>query len=298
MWNDIAGLLDVSPKVLRVLDTQINDYTYTTPEQHAAVDLYLAPSAPLARRLKPMAEEQGGTAPWAVAPNGCNPEAYNLSAKVPGRCIYASSPDRGLHVALEQWRTIRAAVPHATLRIFYHSMAEWFGNIERNSRSHVWNEREHARRATIVRDLLPELESEGVTFVGGVSREQMAREYSEAECLAFPVDTISYTEGFAVAILEGLAAGAVPCISSCDAIGEIYAGVCPMVDVADDCSRFTEDFPLKSTEWARNVAKVLVDKDVREEWQALGCGFAERHAWPVLGEKLEAILVEAKERKQ
>lgn len=287
-WNDIAPLGDVAPSVLRVLDLQVNDFTYTRPQQHEAVDLYVAPSAPLARRLETMTP---APKPWRVVPNGCDPGAYTEGVKVPGRCIYASSADRGLHVVLEQWPRIRSAVPHAELRVFYHSLKLWFSQIPLTEKSAEWNQREQGRRAKIVRDLLPKLEGQGVQVVGSVSRRQMAREYSEAEVLAFPVDTVSFTEGFAVAILEGCASGAVPVITDCDAIGEIYAGACPMVAVRDRCDRFLDKERART--WSDTVIDVL--RGEREPWESRGRAFAERHAWPVLGQHLEAVLTEALE---
>lgn len=291
-WNDIRGLRDVDPRVLRVLDTQINDYGYTTPEDHAAVDLYLAPSAPLARRLEPMARQQGATGAWRVAPNGCDPTVYDVGAKVPGRCIYASSPDRGLHVVLECWARIRREVPHAELRIFYHSLDKWFGEIAQNERDPQWTSREHARRATIARALI---DQPGVEVVGSVSRRRMAREYSEAMVVTGPTTTISFTEGFGVAVLEGCASGAVPCISTVDAFGEIYDGACPLVEVEPQCRCM--DAPGKAEEWARNVVAMLTPGAVRDLWAARGRAFAERHAWPVLAEQLENHLIEGIVRK-
>jgi glycosyltransferase involved in cell wall biosynthesis len=293
-WNDIAGLSDVSPEVLRVLDTQINDFGYTTAKQHEAVDLYLAPSAVLAGRL---ALETSPNAVWRVAPNGCDPSAYDLDAKIPGRCIYASSPDRGLHIVLEQWPRIRGAVPHATLRVFYHSLEVWFRQIAQNETSPRWNEREHARRAVIVRNLLPKLEAHGVEVVGSVSRRQMAAEYSAAQCLAFPCDTISFTEGFGVAALEGCASGAIPCLTTCDAFGDIYDGAAPMIHVRDGCHRFL-DAPELAHAWADNVVRTLTSEAFREDWVAKGRRFAEKHAWPVLAAKLEGLLTEAREWKR
>ena len=299
-WCDIAGLADVNPNVLRVVDCQCNNFEYTRRDEHDAIDLYLAPSAPLARRLA--ADPLVGRAPWQVAPNGCNPADYDLSAKVPGRCIFASSSDRGLHVALEQWERIRSAVPDATLKIFYHSLQKWIEQIPENARQTHWSNQEHVRRATICRDLLPKLAPLGVTYCGSKSRRELAREYSAAVCLTGPTDTVSrgsdgYTEGFGVAVLEGCAAGAVPCISSVDAFGEIYAGVCPMVQVPPTCLRFAGPDNALAKEWSDNVIRVLTNEAYRQEWTAKGLAFARQHAWPVLAERLEQILVEAKARK-
>ena len=154
-------------------------------------------------------------------------------------------------------------------------------------------DREQGRRALIIKNALPRLEAQGVTYVGGVSRQELARELCEAEVMAYPCDTVRTfpdgwgSEGFGVAVLEGCAAGAVPVITNCDAFGQVYGGVCPMVEQGEGWI----------DRWADKMIDVMLDKDVLEGWRGVGREFAARHAWPVLGEKLEKILVEAKGKK-
>ena len=82
-------------------------------------------------------------------------------------------------------------------------------------------------------------------------------------------------------------AGAVPVITDCDAFGEVYGGVCPMVRQGEGWT----------DRWADGLIAVLRDDELREGWRAKGREMAARHAWPVLGERLETVLREAKEKK-
>jgi glycosyltransferase involved in cell wall biosynthesis len=280
-WCDPDPLEAVAASCVRIVDCQLNNFDTARTKHSEFVDVYAAPSASLARRLAKMAPGR-----WEVLPNGCDPDAYDLGAKVPGLCIYTSSPDRGLHVALTMWPTIRAAVPNATLKIYYHSMQHLFDCIETDRAIPYWTNQEQARRATIIRDLI---DQPGVEHVGSVSRVEMANAYSEAMVLAYPADTIKYTEGFGVAVLEGLASGAVPVISSVDCFGEVYGGACPMVEPTAWENRH---------EWAEMVIRALTDEPWRQAWVDRGRETAAVHAWPVLGERLERMILEAKARKR
>ena len=291
-WNDVAGLCDVPPGVLRVVDMQVNDWSFVrTRAEFEAVDLMIAPSQALIDHLFGLYRPPGWQA--AVVPNGCDPTVYRSGTRVPGRCVYASSPDRGLHVVLQKWTKIRAAVPGATLRIFYHALPAWVARCDFLLERGHGSDREQGRRGKIIRDALPRLASQGVEYVGGVSRRQLAAELCEAEVMAYPCDTVRTfpdgwgSEGFGVAVLEGCAAGAVPVITDCDAFGEVYGGVCPMVKQGEGWT----------DRWADTLIEVLRQDGERERLRGVGREFAARHAWPVLGERLETVLREAKERK-
>lgn len=283
-WNDVAALGAVSPKVARIVDMQLNNFEYVRDaREYDAVDAFVSASRSLGDRLRHMGPPS--RIPWFTVYNGCDRGAYDLVPKVPGRCIYASSPDRGLHIALAEWPRVRAAAPHAELRIFYHSMTHWFEMIDWMLGSGSAVDEERGRRAVFVRD---HLEQPGVVHIGSSSRAQMAREYSEAQVLAYPCDPVAYTEGYAVAIIEGCASGAVPVISRADALPEIYEGACPMVDAP--CGAHAR-------EWGDLVIKMLTDEGERLRWEALGRERARKFDYRVLAGVLEGIVTQVKARK-
>jgi glycosyltransferase involved in cell wall biosynthesis len=289
VWNDVAGLDLVPPTIPRILDMQVNDVAYASKEALGRVDLFVAPSQSLIDHLRRCYDRPGAC--WEVLPNGCDPDAYDLSVKIPGRCIHASSTDRGLHILLQRWPRIRAAVPHASLRIFYHTLPQFLAVLDEPPNTPEL--REKHRRAHIIKDALPKLESQDVVYVGGVSRRRMATEYSLAECLTYPCDTMrGYpdgwgSEGFGVAVLEGCASGAVPVTSDCDAFGEVYTGACPVVKQGEGWV----------DTWERGVIELLTDASARDGWVEKGRGFAALHAWPVLAARLETVVAGAMARK-
>jgi len=282
-WNDFASLREVSPSCARICNMQLNNFDYARPGDFDFVDQFVAPSNSLIANLKPLGPSH---VPWRVLYNGCNPQDFSRISKVPGKCIYASSPDRGLHLLLQQWGKIRAAVPYARLKVFYHSLPHYFDRIDYllNSTTHP-SDKEHGRRASIIRDLI---KSDGVEYVGSVSRARMAQEYSEAKLLTYPCDPTSYTEGYAVAIMEGCASGAVPVISDVDALTEIYGGVCPMVE-----SPAHEHIE----KWTNLTIEMLVNEDKYSHYQKLGWAHSEKFSYSVLVKDLERIITDVRATK-
>ena len=123
-WNEPDALRGVSPKAVRLVNQQLNDFRYCQSGFDDFVDLYTSPSQ---SHMDFIRTQTPSPHKWSVLPNGCDPSQYG-SSKVPGRVIYASSPDRGLHLLLQAWPAIKKAVPHAHLRVFY-NMDSWLSTF-------------------------------------------------------------------------------------------------------------------------------------------------------------------------
>jgi glycosyltransferase involved in cell wall biosynthesis/predicted protein tyrosine phosphatase len=279
-WSMPDYLRMAPPGVLRMNNQQLNDFTYCAWDYDKFVDVYTSPSQ---AHLEQMSRLTGSREKWVVLHNGVFPDDYRFDRKVPGRVIYASSPDRGLHWVLQEWPKIRRAVPHAHLRVFYFSLKRWAGhfhNEENNKNRHI---REHARRGAYVLRALDQLKPAGVEMIGGVSRRGIAQEYSEAQVLAYPTDTTSWTEGFSVATLEGCASQALPVICTVDALEQIYGRVLPHVKP-----------PMRehASQWSDMVIRALTDEPWRKQQAEKASAFAQDFAWPALAEQLEQIILQ------
>lgn len=285
VWNEPDILRLVRPDVVRLVNQQLNDWTYCQPGFADHVDIFTSPSAHHMQYVRDLST--GPDKRWWVLPNGCDPDAYSPMSKVPGSVLWASSPDRGLHLLLQAWPEIKRRVPHATLHCYYNFPKGQIESYEEGAtvQGHVVTPDilELARRARYVRYALPRLAHLGVRHMGSVSRNQMALAMSEAAVLAYPCDTIRYTEGFSVTTMEACAAGMIPIISDVDALGEIYGGAVAMVPapVSKRMDQFVEYVVRALTDSASGGAQHAA----RE--------LASRHAWPVLAERLEKILEEA-----
>lgn len=234
---------------VRVAECWLNDFTFCSPGFEEHVDLFLSPSDghleqvltnPAWRQSAVTAKTPEGAGryladpkQWRVLPLGCDPERYPLdSVKVPGRVVYCSSPDRGLHWVLQEWPAIKRAVPHAELHIFYRLRA-WIDGFQDIKYSPPIEKLR--QRAVYIEEALRRMRDPrwGIHVHDSVSREQIEREMCVAEVLAYPCDTTSWSEGFSATILEACAAQACPVLTDCDAIRGIYGDAVPFADRGD-----------------------------------------------------------------
>jgi len=311
--NEMELLRDCKAK-LRVCEHFLNSFDYAKLgfEQH--VDLWLSPSQGHLDMILGMSHEveiapgkvggyfKADPTNWTVIPLGCDPERYDLTeecpicedleygqtcsckgtgrrplSKAPGRVVYCSSPDRGLHWLLQEWPAIKRAVPHATLKIFYR-LQPWidgFADVAYTPPIEMLRSRAVYIQECLLRMSGPEW---GITVCDSVSREQIEREMCEAEVLAYPCDTVRWSEGFSCTILEGCAARACPVITDCDALGGIYVGsasVCDRHDIAG---------------WRDSVIEHLSNEVQRGKTNFCARAFAERHTWRLHAERLVAAI--------
>lgn len=269
-WNDIDALkFATSPNTLKVLNLQINDVDHGEPGFDRFVDVYTSPSH---SHRSVMSKKTPDPSKWEVVPNGCDSSVYaEWILPVPGRVIYASSPDRGLHWLLKAWPKIAAAVPHAHLKIFY-ELQRWVNDLVDappiNRDIEVLS-----TRARYIRESLRRLKDHRIELVGSVSRNAIARQFMEAEVLAYPCDTINYTEGFSVTLMEACASRTVPVTTDIDALGEIYGWHVPIVasPVGDRLDEFADLVirALQDEDYRSGVLKKTADLAARYDWHAL-----------------------------
>jgi glycosyltransferase involved in cell wall biosynthesis len=257
---------------------------------------------------------------WCVVPLGCDPERYqpycpnptcgggkpyvradrrdtgqlscdacglymvNGRGKVPGRVVYCSSPDRGLHWLLQEWPHIKRAVPHAHLRIFYR-LQKWIDDLKRaqqpdgsifESVKPLW------QRAVYIEEALRRMSDPkwGIEVRDSVSRATIEREMAEAEVLAYSCQTTAWSEGFSVTTLEACAGRACPVITDCDALGEVYADAAAILPVGN------------WEEWRATVIRALTDSAFRDTQNERAHAFALRHTWRNTAEQLMARITE------
>ena len=233
-FNEPELLRDCKAK-LRACQLWLNSFEYNKLGFDEHIDLWFSPSEAHRQMVlgQPHAVEVIHSGPrgyyrakpeqWVTIPLGCDPQNYPETPKVSGRVIYASSPDRGLHLLLQEWPAIKRAVPHATLRIFYRLQA-WINGFDNIGYSPAIEELRS--RALYINEALRRMSGPdwGIEVCDSVSRARIEREMCEAEVLAYPCDTTRWSEGFSCAILEACAARACPVIFDTDALGEIYGG--------------------------------------------------------------------------
>lgn len=226
--NEPDAFRGVNDKPIRICWQFLNDFTYCQPGFDDFVDRWLAVCERHMRHLLRFAPKPEK---WEILPLGCDESWYQKSPKVPGRMIYCSSADRGLHWALQIYPKIKKAVPEASLKIFYHFQDGPILKVEPNSTTDHPHVTEMSNRLRYCKHAISKLKHLGVEHVGSVSVNTLQQEMSDASLLLFPVDTVAFTEGFSLSIMQSHASGAIPAISSTDCLGSVYKNSgCIMVD--------------------------------------------------------------------
>lgn len=283
-WNEPDMLRDVAPGIFRLVNQQLNDFAYCIPGWEEFVDITTSPSA---HHLEFLKKQAPSVRAWDVLPNGCNPEMYEEGHRVPGRVIWASSADRGLHRLLEAWPRIKARVPNASLRCFYNFQPADFDEYEVIGPNVHPDLLEIAQRKRYIQYAAARLSDPkwDVEHVGSVGRGRMRMEFEHAVVLGYAADTIRYTEGFSVTSMEACASGCLPVLTDIDSLGHIYGEAAPMVRL--EGKTFGGEH---LDEFVELVVRGLTDEAWRAENVAKARELAARHAWPVLAEQLEGIL--------
>lgn len=132
-------------------------------------------------------------------------------SNAPTRCIYASSPDRGLERVLDAWPMIKKAVPEAELSIFYGFTPAFEKLCQEQPEKLKWKE-----------TMLQKMKQSGVTFHGMVSQERLGKEFAEHGIWVYPT---CFGEISCITAMKAQANGAIPVVSRYSAINEtVIAG--------------------------------------------------------------------------
>ena len=279
--NEPDRLREFPNAKLRICMFWLNGFSFCKEGYDDHVDQYLSPSE--AHRQKAIGD-WGAVSPakWQVNYLGCEPPGaiHGLGevTRHAGRAVYCSSPDRGLHRVLEAWPAIKRAVPHATLKVFYR-LAPWLRQFD-TTPYYPPIERNRAR-ALYIEEALARLSGPewGVEVVDSVSHDEVLREMAQAEVLLHPCETLSWSEGFSCTVIDACSMGAVPVITDCDALGEVYADLDP-VKVGD------------WTGWRSRVVDALTDPAELVHYQEKARAIAERLTWAAHVGRLDALIRE------
>ncbi len=141
-------------------------------------------------------------------PNGIELDRFSADvARVPFRCVYASSPDRGLDRLLQMWPDVVAQEPTAELHVAY-----GWDTIDKYIA--MGNSYLAALKAEITRLLE---RTPNVVWRGRLPQNELARLYQSAYCWTYPT---SFLEVSCISAMEAMAGGAVPVTSAAGALPE------------------------------------------------------------------------------
>ena len=275
-WLTADFLRDLGSKTLRVLSIQINDWMLSTHGFENFVDVYVSVSQ--AHRDHLWKEDGHPTSMERVEilPNGVDVDRFlAVRPRKKRRCVYLSSPDRGLHWVLAMWAEIHLAYPDAELHIFY-EIQKWLDSaILLNS--------EIGQRAKFIVRRLNELKGHGVFVHGAVAPHVLAEELLQADGMLYPCDPVRFTEGVGVAVLEACAAGVVPVITDADALGEIYGESGALVVPRGETRKWTDSYIETVLQAFQHPESI---DNAREQVRA----FAQQYQWDVVARQWEEMI--------
>ncbi len=190
--------------------------------------------------------------------------------KVPYRCVYASSPDRGLARLLSLWPAILKTEPAAELHVAYGW--ETMDKMIASGRGDL---------AHFKADMTKRIESsEGVVWRGRLGQQDLANLYSEAWLWLYPTD---FLEVSCISAMEAMAGGAVPITTKCGALTETV-GSAGLLVPAPTTSRGYQDTYLHV------VRGMLLDANQRLMYSEMGRGRAKTLTWEASFQKWLSVL--------
>lgn len=148
---------------------------------------------------------------FMISSNGINPDHFRtpeneFPKKVEGKCIYASSPDRGLDIVLDAWPRIRLANPKATLHVYYGFTPNY----------DIVNANDLGRRK-FKEMILEGLKQPGIFYYGMVGHKKLAESFLTSQFWLYPC---YFEEISCITAMKAQAAGAMPITSTVGALKE------------------------------------------------------------------------------
>lgn len=177
-------------------------------------------------------------------PNGIDLSRFqNLPEKVPYRCVYASSPDRGLDRLLHIWPQILATEPQAELHIAY-----GWDTIDKM----ILNGRDDL---AAFKDAMVQMiaSTPRVVYRGRLPQDELAKLYGESVAWLYPTQ---FLEVSCISAMEAMAGGAIPVVTAAGALPETIGDAGFLVPGPTTSRGFQDTFPTAAL-------GVLLEKNVR-----------------------------------
>lgn len=142
--------------------------------------------------------------------NGVDPLDVSDVERSPHRIMWASSPDRGLDVILEDWSRVKEAWPDAKLTVAYGTK-----NLDVLAETRPQLAAFKSRLTALLREHAGDIED-----LGRVDWRTLRREWAKASVFLYGEPSNHFRETFCLSILEAQAAGCIPIVHGGGALRE------------------------------------------------------------------------------
>lgn len=169
-----------------------------------------------------------------TVPNGISLERFQVDFQAPEhpRCVYTSSPDRGLHHMMRLWPTLnRQLFGGAGEFVVGYGARRWMNSNVR------WS---HNLQADVVAQLEEGFKQTGVTDAGLLGQDELAKLQLGATLMTYSCDTMQPTETGCITVCEGFAARLPVVTTACDCLESEYRDVTEMIDLPFDDQAFID----------------------------------------------------------
>lgn len=176
---------------------------------------------------------------------------------IKGKCIYASTPFRGLDILLSVWPKIKKKVPHATLHLF--------------TGMSIYNQEEYPETQKIL-EIAKKMQKFDVFLIGPVTKDRLAEEMLSSELLLYPN---TYLETYCITIAENLYANRKVLTSNMGALSDFKnKGMINYIDGDPYSDEYMNEFidmaiSILTDDSKYPIPKVNIPtwKDVAKQWQ-------------------------------
>jgi len=184
------------------------------------------------------------------------------------KCIYSSSPDRGLENLLYLFPFIKEKVPEVELEIFY-----GFDNLLKIPDKVKWAEA-----------LLEKIEeTDGVTYHGRVNKIELSKAFAESSILLYPT---WFEETFYITGVEAMASGCVVLSSNYWGLKDTIGNAGILIDINDRNEAVSKEYRQKFVDEA---IKLLKDDEYFNEFQLKGYEKAKQYSWKNAAKGIEKL---------
>jgi glycosyltransferase involved in cell wall biosynthesis len=271
-WFDVLGNFPNAKKVIWVQDIFAPDYSGLNVYENsdAIVCSSLWHQEYLAQRLQlPVSRVH-------VIPLSIRKELFadKHIARIPGKVIYSSSPDRGLYLLKDMWEDIVKAVPNINLTVAY----GW--DTQKNaSKDEHWQEKTQKDIATIEEFVK---KHNNITLTGRITKEQLAKEMLSSNLYLYPHN---FWETFCITALETQAAG-IPMITT--GIGALNTTLSKKGNVLIGESPNTQEYKEK---FITAISSFLTDDNKRQIYSDECISFVNsQKTWDKIAEDWENLI--------